>query len=311
MKTKKTKKKKLKTVKKEIHGISQSALMRFLACRKKAQLIREGWKPLQKAHALRFGSIWHSFLEHLYSQKAPISEITLATIRRKIEDEYLANETLADSEMIEQTEHDLAVCYILAKRYVLYYEKDFTQRDWQLPESKVEVKYKNYKLLAYIDNLYKIRKELWILETKTKSKISESLMDTLHFDFQSFYYLHICYLKYKQFPKGVVYNIVRKPQIYRRKNESDREFLARLDADVASRPDWYFNRYEISIGFQDYKQWLKEDLDPLLKEYSNWNKKGSPSYKNTNMCEHKYGRCEFLPICSMGDYSQFENTKKE
>jgi len=294
--------------------------MRFVECRKKAKLTIEGWAPLVEKHAFVMGSLWHSCMEKLHqlkevqSKKVPSVQSLqniIKAVLKEYKDEHIE---LADADDIASTEMDVAICDILLKAYVKRYPKDFTHKTWTGSETRFEVRdpESNVKLIGYLDNTYKVGKDHWIMETKTKSRIMDTLLDMLHFDFQSFMYMHGYKLTYDVLPKGVLYNIVRKPQIQQHSGESLDQYLERLEKDVESRPDFYFIRYEISIPKEAYTYWVMNDLRTILQDYKRWEDGNfQETYRNTTQCESKFGSCAFLPICSQGNYSSFKNTKKE
>jgi len=299
-------------------GVSQSALGRFLQCRKKALIAIQGWIPKTTSKAFRFGGIWHRTEELLYSLPC-VSKGSVPTekdrqgIMRKVRSEYLDNiDPSTDADEIAETDKDLHTAEILLEGYVKKYPKDFTSRKWLGTEIKLEVKYNDIKLVGYIDGAYESRGKVWLQESKTKGRIMDDvLVDTLAFDLQSMMYLQLYYLQYGRVPEGLEYNIVRKPQIYQRKAESPAQFKKRLKKDILARLDFYFIRYEICIGKDEYQKWLATEFDEILREYKLWvDNNYTTTFKNTTSCMGMYGACNCLPICARGDYSQFKNINK-
>lgn len=220
-------------------GISQSGLNRFLECRRKAQLAVEGWKLKRKSGALRFGSIWHSCLEFCYRLEStaagtPPTPENIADLRKALTKEYEANAGLASAEEMEETTSDIEVAITILQAYIVHYPADFKKKQWIGIEEKFELPYKGKTLLGFLDGTYLLGKtETWLMETKTKGRIMESMVDMLHFDFQSLYYVHLYFLKHRVFPKGILYNIVRKPQLKRSAKEDLDQFCKRLATDIA------------------------------------------------------------------------------
>lgn len=298
------------------HGLSYSAISRFMTCRKMAKLVIDGWQPIASSHALRFGSIWHEMQEMMYSlpcvsKKVIPTEDMLLGIKSAIEDKYINSVSVEDADTIYEVENDIAICYMLMCEYVKYHIDDFKKRKWIGMESKFNVNHNGSRLLGYIDARFTVGKEHWIMETKTKSRISGNLVDMLQFDFQSFMYMHGCKLTYGILPKGVLYNIVRKPQIERKKTETIDQFTDRLKNDIKNRPEFYFIRYQVSIPKEEYENWVNNDLNMILNEYKSWEASNfSNIYRNTINCETKFGSCQYLPICAHDDYVLFKNTKE-
>ena len=109
-------------------------------------------------------------------------------------------------------------------------------------------------------------------------------------------------------PSGLLYNIIRRPSLRKRKNEPLKSFADRLSEDVSSRPDWYFIRMEMSVDEQEINRFEME-LDDLISDFMMWWSGKSGHYKNTNHCQNKFGLCPFVGICLRNDKSGYFKRK--
>ena len=79
--------------------------------------------------------------------------------------------------------------------------------------------------------------------------------------------------------------------------ETPNEFAERLRADIASRPEWYFQRKEIPRLYSDIEEfreelWQQQQAIREAQKHGRW-------YRNTAQCS-AMGRCAFLDICHAG-----------
>jgi len=83
---------------------------------------------------------------------------------------------------------------------------------------------------------------LWLWDHKTSASALKPQWLPLN-DQMEFYYWAMSEL-YER-PVGIIYDLIRKPSIQPRKGEGVDEWRERLLADIASRPEFYFQRAEI------------------------------------------------------------------
>lgn len=286
--------------------ISQTALGRFQDCRQKAKLALEGWVAKTPARPLLFGNFFHNCLAvvnaHFNVNKTMPTYEELENICNEEWEHFLESPEAADQLAAENMQYDASVILVLLSNYVDHYYKSDVERNWVNIEGRVAIDYANNKLMGFLDGAYEQNgKELWVFETKTRSREDlESLGRILHMEFQTFYYMHLYKENTGRLPNGICYNIVFKPSIRKGKNETMPEFLKRLDADVKMHRDHYFQRLYVSIDPEEYIKWREGTLDPLLSDYTRWAVGQAPTYKNTANCSGKYGKCPYLELCAMG-----------
>lgn len=291
-------------------NISQSALGRFLDCRQKARYALDGWIAKKPSRPLLFGNFFHNCLAMVNSfvqkHKAPPSKGEIEAMCNDEWEHFMTTPEAADPETAVNMQYDAAVILVLLENYVdNYFEKD-VKKDWINIEGRIDTKYEGNNLMGYLDGAYLLNegKEAWVFETKTKSyEDLESLGRILHMEFQTFYYLHLYKRKTGVLPNGICYNIIFKPTIRKGKKETMTEFLQRLDHDIKKNRERYFVRLNVSIDPSEYIKWRETTLKPLLKDYSRWATGAAPTYKNTAMCNGKYGKCPYLEVCALNSYA--------
>ena len=286
--------------------ISQSALGRFLDCRQKARLALDGWVAKKPSRPLLFGDFFHNCLAlvnvFMKNKKTIPSREEIEMICNDEWEHFLQKPEAADTEAANNMQYDAQVISVLLYHYVQHWAEQDMKKEWVNIEGRIDIPYQNNKLMGFLDGAYTLRDgtETWVFETKTRSyEDLESLGRILHMEFQTFYYIHMYNVRYGTIPNGICYNIVFKPTIRKGKNETMPEFITRLDADVSKNRGRYFQRLEVSIDHEEYFKWRDTTLKPLLEDYSRWAVGQAPTYRNTAMCNGKYGKCPYLEMCAM------------
>lgn len=158
------------------------------------------------------------------------------------------------------------------------------------------------RIRGKFDGVCRINGRLWLLETKTKGMIDESaIVDVMAHDLQVGLYLWAIKQVYGETPKGVIYNVIRRPQLKMGVRETIKEFLERVRKDVAARTDFYFMRFNCEIDKDEQRDFLKS-LDGMMAHAIAWHE-GQYSWKNSHSCNLPGRRCKFLPVCSREDYT--------
>ena len=264
-----------------------------MSCPEKCRLgLVEGLRRPGSSTPLDFGNITHMMLERGYkdsSQKKP------AALRAMADQWQKENQAYTDDAecMLSQIEG-------LVTAYHEYWEKDDKKKDWVSLEQTFDVPYTLpsglvIRLRGKIDGVFRVGKKLYLLETKTKGQVVSALDEAVGFNLQVMFYLYAARQLYGEFPAGVLYNILRRPQLRLGKAETQVGFAQRVEKDILSRPDFYFKRMEIAFLKKEQVAWERELAD-ILEVFVNW-AEGGPSWHNTGSCL-EYGGCEYLHICS-------------
>lgn len=298
----------------ERDGVTQSLLQNWLACRYRTDLILKGWQlPLTK-DALWFGDLFHLLLEIHYTFLATEKSFTQSLLKGFFQTFEKNNQNIKQ----ESIEKFFAMAEALYFPYVDHWEKDDKKKQWISLEPEFEVDFQGFKLRGKIDGIFKIKDKLWLLETKTKSQVDEkNMLEMLAIDFQNLFYIVAAELLYpKEKIVGVLYNIIRKPQLkftgsFRGKKESLQDFSLRMQEDIKKRPEHYFKRYEVKYTKQQLII-FKEELSSLLNEFQIWNNLPLTYYKRSRNRTSCIGRwnCEFLQACAQGNLAGYVQTRK-
>lgn len=303
-------------------GITYSALETFRRCKEMSRLNLQGVSSRGSSTALVFGTIAHGALQAVYdavrTERLPpgvpaspyvarVLELTEATWKR--------DNPRASQDTMQSLEFSMTLAHAILPKYFSYWKDDFTggvkwlslEKEFKIPVS-IPVSWQREPFQTFLrgkmDGNYE-ENGLWLFETKTKSHIDdETLSDILPFELQINIYLWAMRRMHKRRPRGVRYNLIRRPQLRQRKTETMGQFALRCADDVKARPDWYFMRLDMEVTRQDLDAFEGELMD-LLSDFFGWWYGHDGHYKNSGQCENKYGKCHYLPICGRKEFATF------
>lgn len=259
-------------------GITFSALSKWQTCPEQFSLQWiDGLTPKAISIPLEFGSVIHYALEN--QDKSTPHEVI-----HRITDHYrkYRSSTLVNSSERDTLNYILGLAEIVFPHYCEYWKHDDSKIDWIGREEKFKVPYsfptvdgsREILLRGMRDGLYNLKDHdevFGIFETKTKSRIVESeIIANLNYDMQTMIYCFATYLTTGRYPNQVKYNVIRRPDTYRRKGEALDSFLRRVNEDIAKRPDFYFMRYTATILQADIDRFAKQTLNPILNLFAQW-----------------------------------------
>ena len=287
-------------------GVSQGLLMTFMRCREEASNWLKGLEQLRSSSALQFGSMAHQILEEIYGKyEKPPSDLEVLKMIEKVRMDFVKEEGSRMSEDgLQNLEQNVAILTAVLPGYFRFYKSDFRKDYWAELEQvfRVPSPVKGVALIGRIDGAFRPnKKELWLFESKTKSRIEEdNLADSLTFDFQNSLYQYALQKKYGVQPSGVLYNIIRRPGQKLKKEESLPDFSARIEEEVRKDPSYYFIRFEVAVPRTELKR-FEHELEIILTEFISWWKGEIATYRNTSACMQRFGPCRFLPLCANGE----------
>ncbi len=293
-------------------GITYSALTRWLECREQFSLSYiDGLTPKKISVPLEFGSIFHLCCEHQFTNPnhSPIQVAKQITKGYK----QLRSKSLLSTADKDSLEGIIQLIEATFPAYCNHWAADDEAIQWVKREEKFAVKYTIHTetgpvtvlLRGMRDGIIRVYKKLGLFETKTKSRINESdIRDGLKADMQTMFYLHATYLEKKEMPETVLYNVIRRSSMYRKKDESIKSYVERIKKDISIRPDYYFMRWEVTVTKTDLNNFVKKTLDPILIQFINWynSVKKNPTdrfqspfhFLNSNALFNKYGRSDMF-----------------
>lgn len=279
-------------------GITFSALSKWLDCREQFALQWiDGVTPRRLSIALEFGSVIHYALENQF--KGP-PEYVIGVITdhyRKYRYPTCKNSTERDT-----LDYLLSLAEVVFPRYCRYWEANDTYMVWIGREEKFEIPYpivdmngeeRQLLLRGMRDGIYSNPENTiyGLFETKTKSKIMEQdILAALEYDMQTMMYCLCTYLSTGVYPNQITYNVIRRPDIYQRKEENQLDYLKRIGDDIDSRPEHYFKRYEADVTQDKITMFQEKTLTPILKLFVQWwdDIKKNPTPKADNGVEGRW-----------------------
>ena len=298
-------------------GLTQSVITSWLKCKEKMRLgVVEGWTSIKSGSTFIFGELAHAILEQVYStpefRKAPPDQYQITKmVNRHIYLWKKEHEGFIDAYQEENLE--LAATKLIAvlpHYFKFWHKKDFGETKWIALEKEFVMNVGGVPIRGKRDGEYRIGKDIYLFETKTKGQIDEnSLYEVLQIDFQTLLYSLSLFKEHGQWPKGTRYNIIRNPGNRIKKNESLKAFGKRIEDEVIKRPEHYFKRMMISRTTSELEG-FRNELKQIIADITAWYLHQSPHYKNPNACSDKYGTCSLIRICAMGKFNLHKKRNK-
>jgi len=283
-----------------------SRIRKYKSCPKKYYFSEvEGIKPKITDEKLIVGSQVHYALERIYRGDSIVDII--GDVREKFLE---VTDEMFDEEKDEQEFALIKIEELLKGYYDLVYPLDMEPNSdvvkaLDIIDTEAEFSFKfediggvEHNFKGKIDMLARTN-GLWIVEHKTTAQWSDN--NNLKLDEQGTSYM----LAAESSPqldydvKGVLYNIIRKPSIRLRKNETLDEYRKRLYGDIRERPDFYYIR---EFSTRSYNQ-IKEFYDELRYISHQLHKKSesekpiyyrNPAYMSFGQCNIM---CDYTDLC--------------
>lgn len=280
-------------------GITQGLLAVFATCRQKFLFRINGYRPKnQNKDALLLGSFFHDLLENFY--KSPNKNKFMNSLDHFIF-EYVKKNKLTDNHIIQDKVRAMITVY--SEVYGDELLKMIPLRVEEVFGTKTSLaKLRGRKDLTF---RYRKSKQKWMMEHKTKSRIDHDFLTfQLAFDLQNHFYDQHEIIEHKEPYAGIVYNIIRTPQLRPKKTETRTAFYKRMLQDIRTNYRDYFLRFNLTLSAGDRKRFGGE-LQLKLFEIREYLKGRLAHYRNESACLIPY-RCEYLEACSSGNLSSYE-----
>lgn len=291
-------------------GTTQTLLGDFMTCRRRWLLKLWKWSHPGKQRSKFFGSIIHKVLGDAYNAakktRKPYSEKQV----------WAAVKAFAPFKGMSITNDDLeedrarAAGVLVA--YMWYYGKEFTTPF--AAEKVYDVPVGALRLRGRIDADMVKGGQPWLMETKSKARIEEeSILTMLAIDLQLITYATLFEVATGKVPGGVVYNVLRKPELKKFANPA--ELYKRVLEDAKARPEHYFKRWEVALGRKAAPALVqfKKDLAEVAADMAACLAKPAKCYPNAKGCASPY-KCDFIDACAAGSmqgYIQREHLFEE
>jgi len=286
-------------------GLTQSLIGACTCCPLRGRLMARLWRHPKKDSMTNFGSFSHEALDALYHREC---------WRTRVQKEF--QKVLREGKVErEKAEAELNLCLAVIEVYEEYYYEDL-ELNWQAIENEFSVIVRGRKRRGKIDGVfhrYKMvgfrkKPRAWLMEHKTKSRFNElTLLNKVAFDFQNLYYAESYNNATDIIVDGILYNVIRKPQLKVRAGETYGSYLDRVRSDVRQRKEWYFTRWEITFTPDQIERWQSEvdrkmDWVAEMLTGKNW-------WRNEHACDQPF-ECEFLPACASNSMTGYYRINK-
>lgn len=282
-----------------------------------------------------FGSACHKFLEVYYTTRKP--KLALKMALKLFDEEVKKLKLLLSVEELNNLMIDRAKVEGICQAYPSFYKQDFDEFDTIM----TELSFRGDKGLligetgsAYrgssdrepiyyegdIDGLVMdAAGDWWVLEHKflAPQTLNDAFISKIHIDRQILGYMWLA----KEcsgigvWPKGVIYNVIKKPAIRLKKGETKQAFATRVKNEylVHGESKEYFQRFDPIISHTHLKQWLEDTKHLAGTIFTRVGIKAKCWPKNSSACTNNYGACLYLPACVTGRYNRliYEKKKKD
>jgi len=289
-------------------GISQS-LMTNWTCRWKFLMSINRWTTPGREKISYYGTMCHHVLEQIYklkSKRMPDGK----RIRLWVADHVDKNRKKLRVATDNKIELAAGMVEHVMTAYCKYYSDDLVNLSFLKVEGKFAVPYKDSEsnpviLRGMQDGLFKYngKNGIWMLENKSMGTVKEDmLLRRLPIDKQNLFYVTAEEEQTDHSLAGVLFNIIRRPQI--KYKDDITEFLHRLKCDLDDRPEFYFIRFPVTYSQTD-KTRFKVQLKDKLLDIQRFLDGKTPLYRNEDACESSNNGapyvCQFIDACGCGN----------
>lgn len=252
----------------------------------------DGLKPVRKDRALTLGETVHKGFEQIY-ENVPLNDVL-----QRITDSYDFQIKQADP----QDKEDLILDKYTSLGMVEYYPAEMHQFQDHKSERPFRVSLcRGVKLVGRIDGDVKFSNARWVRELKTTGTAIKQFKMRCDVSYQVSGYKFALEKETGVNYEGVMYDILRKPRLYKRMNEDAEAFGKRIYSDYAStkldkaKQKSYFERhYSYRNSYQ--MECFMTDMLKLAKEIRTRTRKND-WMRNPDACMLYNRLCEYSPIC--------------
>jgi hypothetical protein len=269
--------------------VSNSSLTTYQTCQKKWQWSYvEKLKPRKKSGALTLGTIIHKAFDMYYK---PTSTKDIVSYIDSAYKEELSKVGIEDQEDI----------YLDSKTALgMFLNFPFDQMKFDEIQSEEEFRVEIAPGIFYIgkvDGKVKRTGKWWIREIKTTSEPKNIFEKRAACSSQGTGYIFGIRQQDGVDIQGVIYDYMRKPKLYKRKDECMEEFGQRIYMDYcdAKKKKSYFDRYPTYRSPFNIKEWLEDAIRTTHQIEQSIQKSDFP--RNTNSCYSYNTECPFFKVC--------------
>lgn len=283
--------------------VSISSMSDFMTCRRLYY-----WKRIKRYDRVVFsvpflvGRVVHDGIGSLISTKN-VDKALLAVKEAYSRELKAVKETVI---LTQDQKEDLAeqeyVTRSMVEAYAYRYKKMLSNASHLDNEVGGRVRLSDKVTFVFkLDNLLRVRGKKILHELKTSKYITPDYIRHVQTDRQTAAYFYMYNTVYRKSPiNEIMYDVIRKPSIRQKKNESYQAYLVRLK-------EWYQKPDEMSVFH------IERFEKPVVGEYDTLNtiekvshemlrcKDSDDFYQNTEHCHSYYGnRCPYYELCHEG-----------
>jgi hypothetical protein len=168
------------------------------------------------------------------------------------------------------------------------------------PEQSFKVRLGNMRGMCYkgrVDGLVIRNGRPWIREVKTTSMDRRQFQSKSNVSYQAAGYMYGIQKSMGMKTEGVVYDVIKKPLLRRRVNETTDDFAKRIYEDYCdpTKKEFYFDRF---FSYRTAKEIEEFEKDMILLARDIRTRIGKNIwYRNTDSCYQFNSECPFKQIC--------------
>lgn len=303
--------------------ITYSMISTFLGCRRKYQYrYVRGFTPIEKSDSLEFGSAIHAILEILFLNQKSGAKST---------PDYYADLIRSDCRIRGLSDELTEKAAALMKRYAEHYSSDDklfevvdVEHEFEQPLTNPKSNYssRHYRFCGKVDGIVRSRNDgkLYILEHKTASIVDDAYIQKIRFDTQISLYAAAITKELGEPVAGSIYDILIKPAIRKKVEETEDEFeLRKAELLAKSKTGKTSAKRQLGETIEEFGRRCEEavtdtnfrreivlfdsgQVDEMLEEL--WAiaadiRTCKVFYKCTGNCS-KFGICPFMTACRAG-----------
>jgi len=291
----------------ELKYVSCSKLQTWLQCRRKYywKYIR-GLEPKRLHTPFLVGKAVHLGLSLFYEKELTEKEI-FHKVQNHVED--ILSSSFITPEDAPNIEKQKAIIIGMLKGYF----KQYSNENIRPIANELHIEHPitlNVTFHGIVDLLYKdiTDNTLWIMDHKTRSTITKQAVEMVPMDMQTQMYRWLVRKALKKIVHGVNFNLIRKPSIKIKKNETTAEFLERIVKDYDQRAPEFFYREKVLYSRETAEATLN-DVQEIIKQMVTiyaLHSFSAPDLINsyprtTAACWTYNSRCPYWELCRYGE----------
>jgi len=246
-----------------------SSVRQFRKCKRKffwKYIMR--LRPRFRDAALAIGSAFHDAVAEWYGSKRSSMAKIAERYVEKLEAEFAENNEAYDQKEYDKFEGGIQALMGMLCGYADVYSED--RKKWPIDKDLIEAEFcidmDDFDFAGKID-LVVPGKKPFIVEHKTAAKIGDSYVDRLPMDTQVRAYIFGAQYGLDIKVRKVLYDVIRKPSIRRKSNETQADYNKRLADDYMARPGFYFFREPLIFNMADVNSFEYE----LMQTHTEFN----------------------------------------